>query len=141
MLLVEAGSNFTPNTYPSSLTDAGIVGTPDFDWKYVSDDKQKLGHDISTPRGKVIGGSSAVNGTVAIRARPSDFARWTARGIRMVIRRGAVDLQGTGEHAHGRRALAWAQWTPSDPQAIDGRTFAVVAGLRGSIPHQWSGCG
>lgn len=81
VMLLEAGPDFAPTSYPRNITDAGIVGTPDFDWKYFSDDKQKLGHDIPTPRGKVIGGSSAVNGTVAIRARPTDFARWTARGI------------------------------------------------------------
>ncbi len=81
VLLIEAGPNFAPNDYPSSLADAGVVGSPDFDWKYTSDDKEKLGHDIPSARGKVIGGSSAMNGTVAIRARPSDFARWSARGI------------------------------------------------------------
>ena len=32
-------------------------------------------------RGKVLGGSSGVNAAVAMRARPSDFARWTAHGI------------------------------------------------------------
>lgn len=82
VLLLDAGPKIAADAYPSNLTDASIVGTPDFDWGYVSDDKEKLGHDIPTPRGKVIGGSSAVNGTVAIRARPSDFARWTARGIK-----------------------------------------------------------
>ncbi len=81
VLLLEAGPNFAPDRYPASLTDAGVVGTQDFDWHYHSDDKAKLGHDIPAPRGRVIGGSSAVNGTVAMRARPADFARWTARGI------------------------------------------------------------
>jgi choline dehydrogenase len=32
-------------------------------------------------RGKVLGGSSAVNAAVAIRARAADFAKWTRRGI------------------------------------------------------------
>ncbi|MBO9133541.1 GMC family oxidoreductase N-terminal domain-containing protein [Rhizobium sp. B230/85] len=82
VLLLEAGPSFTPTGYPKSLTDAGTVGTPDFDWHYHSDDKERLGHDIPLPRGRVVGGSSAVNGTVAMRARPSDFARWAARGIK-----------------------------------------------------------
>jgi choline dehydrogenase len=81
VLLLDAGPDFAPNAYPESLTDAGNVASADFDWKYLSDDMAKLGHDIPTPRGKVIGGSSAVNGTVAIRARPSDFSRWSERGI------------------------------------------------------------
>jgi choline dehydrogenase len=81
VLLLDAGPNFAPTAYPSSLTNPGTVASPDFDWHYMSDDKAKLGHDIPSPRGKVIGGSSAVNGTVAIRARPSDFSRWSACGI------------------------------------------------------------
>jgi len=81
VLLLEAGPNFAPGAYPPALTDAGVVGTPDFDWHYHTEDAASLGHDIPVPRGRVIGGSSAVNGTVAMRARPADFARWAKRGI------------------------------------------------------------
>src|SRR6195256_1821129 len=81
VLLLEAGPNFAPGAYPPALTDAGVVGTPDFDWHYHTEDAARLGHDIPVPRGRVIGGSSAVNGTVAMRARPADFARWAQRGI------------------------------------------------------------
>ena len=35
---------------------------------------------MPTPRRKVLGGSSAVNATVALRARASDFAKWGAHG-------------------------------------------------------------
>jgi choline dehydrogenase len=81
VLLLDAGPDFAPNAYPPSLSDAGIVGTPDFDWRYLSEATAKLGHAVASPRGRVIGGSSAVNGTVAMRARPADFARWSSRGI------------------------------------------------------------
>jgi choline dehydrogenase len=64
------------------LTDANIVaGSPIFDWQYHTDDAASLGHDIPVPRGRVIGGSSAVNAAVAMRARPADFDRWAKRGI------------------------------------------------------------
>lgn len=69
VLLLEAGPVFAPDAYPRSLTDPGIVGTADFNWNYQSDDAATLGHDIPLPRGKVLGGSSAINGTVAMRAR------------------------------------------------------------------------
>lgn len=82
VLLLEAGPNFGPGSYPPNTTDAATVATPEFNWNYVSDDRDTIGHDVPTPRGKVVGGSSAINGTVALRARPSDFARWTARGIK-----------------------------------------------------------
>src|SRR5258708_35373962 len=82
VLLLEAGPNFAPDAYPQVLKDANIVaGSPAFDWHYHTDDAASLGHDIPVPRGRVVGGSSAVNAAVAIRARPADFARWTQRGI------------------------------------------------------------
>jgi choline dehydrogenase len=82
VLLLEAGPNFAPGAYPEVLTDANIVAAPAFDWRYHTDDvDDRPGHDIPVPRGRVIGGSWAMNGTVAMRARPADFARWAKRGI------------------------------------------------------------
>jgi choline dehydrogenase len=82
VLLIEAGPNFAPGSYPSVLADANIVaGSPAFDWHYQTEDAPRLGHNVPVPRGRGIGGSSAVNGTVAMRARADDFARWAKRGI------------------------------------------------------------
>src|ERR1700737_3829422 len=82
VLLLEAGQNFAPDRYPTVLTDANVVaGSPIFDWHYQTEDAERLGHDIAVPRGRVVGGSSAVNAAVAMRARPADFARWAKRGI------------------------------------------------------------
>jgi choline dehydrogenase len=82
VLLLEAGPNFAPDSYPPVLKDANIVaGSPAYDWHYHTEDAAKLGHDIPVPRGRVVGGSSAVNAAVAMRARPADFARWAQRGI------------------------------------------------------------
>jgi choline dehydrogenase len=83
VLLLEAGPNFAPDRYPPVLTDANVVaGSPTFDWHYHTEDAARLGHDIPVPRGRAIGGSSAVNAAVAMRARPADFARWARRGIK-----------------------------------------------------------
>ena len=83
VLLLEAGPNFTPDSYPPVLTDANIVaGSPIFNWQYHTQDAASIGHEVPVPRGRVIGGSSAVNAGVAMRARPADFARWAKRGIK-----------------------------------------------------------
>ena len=111
VLLLEAGPDFAPNSYPKVLTDANVVaGSPTFDWNYRTEDAARLGHDIPVPRGRVIGGSSAVNGTVAIRARPADFARWARRGIEgwsweaVLPAYKALENTPTGEDAwHGRK--------------------------------------
>ena len=110
VLLLEAGPNFTPDSYPPVLTDPSIVGaSPAFDWHYHSEDAARLGHEIPLPRGRVIGGSSAVNGTVAMRARPADFARWAKRGIEgwsweeVLAAYKAMENTPTGDDAwHGR---------------------------------------
>ena len=111
VLLLEAGQNFAPNQYPAVLVNANIVaGSLSFDWAYHTDDATRLGHDIPVPRGKVIGGSSAVNAAVAMRARPVDFARWAKRGIEgwswpeVLAAYKAMENTPTGDEAwHGRR--------------------------------------
>jgi choline dehydrogenase len=110
VLLLEAGPNFTPDKYPSVLRDANVVaGSPDFDWHYSTEDATRLGHDVLVPRGRVIGGSSAVNAAVAMRARPADFARWAKRGIEgwswqeVLAAYKAMENTPTGDDAwHGR---------------------------------------
>jgi len=110
VLLLEAGPNFTPDSFPKVLTDANIVaGSPTFDWQYHTEDAARLGHNIPVPRGRVIGGSSAVNAAVAMRARPADFARWAKRGIdgwswnEVLAAYKALENTPTGDDAwHGR---------------------------------------
>ncbi len=103
VLLLEAGPTFPPDSYPPVLADANIVaGSPTFDWQYHTEDAARLGLNIHVPRGRVIGGSSAVNAAVAMRARPADFALGQARDRRMVLGGGAGRVQGSGEHADRR---------------------------------------
>jgi choline dehydrogenase len=82
VLLLEAGPAYGPAQYPDILANANHVrGDEAHDWGYHTQDHLGLGHDVTAPRGKVLGGSSAVNAAVAMRARATDFARWAARGI------------------------------------------------------------
>jgi choline dehydrogenase len=79
VLLLEAGHAYAPGAYPPALLDADQVADPDHDWGYSSRGSDQE-PQIPTPRGKVLGGSSAVNACVAPRARPADFAKWGERG-------------------------------------------------------------
>jgi choline dehydrogenase len=82
VLLLEAGPAYAPNDYPDVIANANRVGgDPKHDWGYHTQDHLSLGRDVNAIRGKVLGGSSGVNAAVAMRARATDFARWTARGI------------------------------------------------------------
>ena len=82
VLLLEAGEAYAPSAYPDVIANANRVGgDAAHGWGYHTQDGATLGHDVNAIRGKVLGGSSGVNAAVAMRARPSDFARWTAMGI------------------------------------------------------------
>lgn len=83
VLLVEAGSAFDPEQYPELLYNSNIVAAnadPHYDWGYHAI-PVKQAAPVYTPRGKVIGGSSAINGAVACRALPYDFDKYAEKGI------------------------------------------------------------
>lgn len=81
VLLLEAGAAYPPADNPRVLLDpARVGGDQEHDWGYTAT-AGPLSPVIAVPRGKALGGSSAVNATVALRARANDFDKWTARGI------------------------------------------------------------
>ena len=52
-----------------------------YSWRYESEPEPHLGdRRMHCPRGKVIGGSSSINGLVYVRGNPLDFERWEEEG-------------------------------------------------------------
>ena len=52
-----------------------------YDWGFASQPEPHLGgRKLATPRGKVIGGSSSINGMVFVRGNPKDFQHWADSG-------------------------------------------------------------
>lgn len=52
-----------------------------YNWFYHTEPEPHLnGRSMHTPRGKVLGGSSSINGLVYIRGNPQDFERWAHEG-------------------------------------------------------------
>jgi choline dehydrogenase len=52
-----------------------------YDWGFQSDPEPHLGgRRLSTPRGKVVGGSSSINGMVYVRGHARDFDHWQESG-------------------------------------------------------------
>ena len=83
VLLIEAGAVFGQGDYPEIIAKSDILGAnfdPDFEWGYQTQPGY-IGHPIRAIRGKVLGGSSSINGAVAVRALPVDFKRWAAQGV------------------------------------------------------------
>ena len=52
-----------------------------YDWGFASEPERHLGGRVlATPRGKVIGGSSSINGMVYVRGHAHDFDHWAEQG-------------------------------------------------------------
>ena len=55
------------------------IGKPAYDWRYASEPEPQMhGRRIRHPRGKVLGGSSSINGMIFQRGNPLDYERWAA---------------------------------------------------------------
>jgi len=60
---------------PAALTIP--LGNPRYDWRYASEPEPHMGgRRVVHARGKVLGGSSSINGMVFQRGNAADFARW-----------------------------------------------------------------
>ncbi len=66
---------------PSALSIP--MNMPKYNWFYHTEPEPYLdGRRLHTPRGKVLGGSSSINGLVYVRGNPLDFDRWEEEGAR-----------------------------------------------------------
>jgi choline dehydrogenase len=84
VLLLEAGAAYERDDYPDVLLDPErIGGDNEHGWGFhaVAGHAGALNREIGAPRGKVLGGSSAINAAVALRALPADIADWATHGL------------------------------------------------------------
>lgn len=81
VLLLEAGGK---DNYPWIHIPVGYlycIGNPRTDWCFKTEAQAGLqGRSLSYPRGKVLGGSSSINGMIYMRGQASDYDRWAAQG-------------------------------------------------------------
>lgn len=80
VLLVEAGGWDRSPLIRLPTGEVFTVGSK-MDWKFRSEPEPGMdGLSISLPRGKVIGGTSAINGQIYLRGHRSDYDEWAALG-------------------------------------------------------------
>jgi choline dehydrogenase-like flavoprotein len=143
--LLEAGAHFARlEDYPRDLRHGGLAsvyaaGHPQ-SWSFPVE-LTAAGLTQSLPRGLVVGGSSAVNGTIFERALPADLAGWAAAGndlwsfeqLLPFFKRTETDLD-VHDEWHGSdgpiRVSRYAEgdWTASDHAFVD-------ACLAAGFPH------
>jgi choline dehydrogenase len=79
VLLLEAGPDYsTVASTPADLRDGWRMSLRAHDWGLTAE--AVPGRVIPYPRGRVVGGSSAVNATIALRGVPADYDEWAALG-------------------------------------------------------------
>lgn len=81
VLVLEAGRSDYPwdvfIQMPAALTYP--IGSRFYDWKYESEPEPHMGNRrVYHARGKVLGGSSSINGMIFQRGNPLDYERWAA---------------------------------------------------------------
>jgi 5-(hydroxymethyl)furfural/furfural oxidase len=90
VLLIEAGSDYPPGEEPAEIRDiygASAYANPRFIWPNVTAKFSPRPGNAPDRRprrlynqGRVIGGTSSVNGMAALRGLPSDYEDWVKRG-------------------------------------------------------------
>ena len=85
ILLLEAGPDYPDlEQYPNDLKygynlTASAVGAP-HNWSFVGTPTPQQAMTMPVPRGKVVGGSSAINGQIFLRGVPEDYDSWASLG-------------------------------------------------------------
>ena len=85
VLLLEAGPDYPEyQHYPDDLKygykpDASAQGAP-HNWTWWAQGSAEQTSMLPAPRGKVVGGTSAINGQVLLRGVPEDYDSWAAEG-------------------------------------------------------------
>ena len=123
VLLIEAGGR---DNYPWIHIPVGYlycIGNPRTDWCYNTEADPGLhGRSLKYPRGRVLGGSSSINGMIYMRGQAADYDGWSAAGnpgwawrdVLPLFKRSENHFAGTNE-LHGgdgewrveRQRLSW----------------------------------
>ncbi len=80
VLLLEAGPDYRPPELPADLADGRQNALTSHDWGH-RHTPSTTPVRLAMPRGRVVGGSSAVNTCIAIRPLPRDLAEWVDHGL------------------------------------------------------------
>ena len=123
---------------PSALSIP--MNMPRYNWFYHTEPEPGLGgRSLHTPRGKVLGGSSSINGLVYIRGNPLDFERWAQEGaagwgyrdVLPYFRRAETREEGADRYRGGAGPLQTRYGTLNNPLHAAWLAAAAQAGY----PH------
>jgi choline dehydrogenase len=135
VLLLEAGSTADDPAVTTPGRWVTLIGSA-YDWGYTTDPEAGLqGRRITFPRGKAVGGSSAINAMTYIRGNRLDFDAWARAGntgwsydeVLPIFRGVESNSRGPSEHRGGTGPLAVSDCR--DPHAGHEAFLAAAASL------------
>lgn len=134
VLLLEAGPDYPRQSLPADLAD-GTTVPESHDWGFVANARAG-GQPL--PRGRVVGGSSAINGTSALRGSHDDDAweqiadhRWAPEAILEGFRRLEHDLDFGDQPWHGSDGPVPVRRPRPDEMSTTSRCFLETAAAAG----------
>ena len=81
VLLLEAGGSHRKLLVEMPAGWGGLSYNPTYSWMHFTEPETAAGgRSIAMPRGKVLGGSSSINGMIYIRGHRLDYEDWVAAG-------------------------------------------------------------
>ena len=128
--LLEAGGKDTNPWIHIPVGYFKTMGNPKTDWQYRTEPDEGLnGRSIPWPRGKVLGGSSSINGLLYVRGQPQDFDHWRQLGN-----------EGWGWDdvlSYFKRAETWHGAKGTEDRGYDGPLSVSPTRLKRDIVDRW----
>jgi len=82
VLLLEAGGRDSNTLFRLPMLMGRLMHSGIYNWKYYTEPEAKLnGRQVFWPRGKVLGGSSTINGMIYVRGNAADYDGWEQMGL------------------------------------------------------------
>lgn len=142
VLLLEAGGKDSLPLIHIPLGFAFLMKHPKVNWCYETEPEPNMHHRrISWPRGKVLGGTSCINGMVYIRGQREDYDHWSKLGntgwsydeVLPYFKRSEHKAEGANDY-HGYGGPLWVE-DVADEQKLDLADIYIQAAIQGGLPY------
>jgi len=142
VLLVEAGGKDSFPLIHIPLGFAFLMKNAKVNWCYETEPEPNMHHRrISWPRGKVLGGTSCINGMVYIRGQREDYDHWHALGnhgwsydeVLPYFKRSEHKAEGSNDW-HGYGGPLWVQ-DVANSEKLDLADIFIQAAMQTGLPY------
>ncbi|MDJ0826875.1 MAG: GMC family oxidoreductase N-terminal domain-containing protein [Rhodobacter sp.] len=106
------------------------MGNPKTDWRYRTEpDGGLAGRSINWPRGRVLGGSSSINGLLYVRGQPQDYDGWAQMGC--------TGWSWDGVLPYFKRSETWKGPNGTELRGTEGPLSVQTSRLKREIVDRW----